>query len=328
MSGDANGVEPGDRARNRDGTLDDPARPRNEMRSLLLRPEAFDRELPRAELEAIVGEIAGVPRVELRILLEDVRGILAISASEDRVGSAVEALARLGIAAASGPAPLPLPPRGLRIVAATLGEQFIGRTPLGDSLVVPWPSIRAIGIDAESAGRESEPRREAAVDFSALGSARPDGPSTPRTRPEASATLGKSPRASRFFARAAELGLADVSLRLSIHTSADPRVVRIRRESFDYSVLGEQKVAHSFDNFLFLIEEVLARAPSIWNRDSCERFTRNPDPESILRTRPVAVARFESWVHHWIEEEARAVAPGSPGSAAASGDEAKPKAHG
>jgi hypothetical protein len=89
--------------------------------------------------------------------------------------------------------------------------------------------------------------------------------------------------------------------------------VRVRKNDFDFSCLGEQRQKHSIDNFLLLLEEVLAYLPRAWNRKAAEQFLSDLDPKKILYFKEEEAASLERWLYQWarMDEERSARQGGS-----------------
>jgi hypothetical protein len=123
-----------------------------------------------------------------------------------------------------------------------------------------------------------------------------------------------SPRAREILRRLKENGIASMDLHLTIYC-AEPRrpageeagwrwsPLRIAKSDFDYSCLREQKQAHSLDNFLILLEDVLAYLPEAWNREAAARFLASLDPLEILQFKEEEAENFDRWMLEWMRIE-------------------------
>ena len=80
--------------------------------------------------------------------------------------------------------------------------------------------------------------------------------------------------------------------------------VRIRKNDFDFSSLGEQRQSHSLDNFLILLEEVLAHLPEAWTREPAVRFLTDLDPGPILYFKAEEAQNLERWLYQWARIQA------------------------
>lgn len=79
--------------------------------------------------------------------------------------------------------------------------------------------------------------------------------------------------------------------------------LRIAKNDFDYSCLQEQKQTHSLDNFLILLEDVLAYLPEAWNREAVGRFLSELDPLKILHSKEEETENFDRWMLEWVRIE-------------------------
>ena len=113
-----------------------------------------------------------------------------------------------------------------------------------------------------------------------------------------------SPRARQLSETLAEKKLQGMEFHLTLFSSAPIRLLRIRKNDFDFSSLGVQKQPHSMDNFLMLLDEIVAYLPHAWNREPAVEFLRDLDPNSILRFKSEEIHNFERWLYQWVRLEA------------------------
>lgn len=102
-----------------------------------------------------------------------------------------------------------------------------------------------------------------------------------------------SPRARELLRRLAARDLLPIDLRITLHAAGVPGPFRISRNDFDYSSLGELRLAHSLDNFLILAEELLAYFPRAAHREAAVRFLRDLEVDSILLADEETAARVD-----------------------------------
>jgi hypothetical protein len=116
-----------------------------------------------------------------------------------------------------------------------------------------------------------------------------------------------SPRARQLTEKLAAAGFQGCLLHVTIY-SAEACPVRIARDDFQFSCLGEQKQPHSLDNFLILLDELLAYLPEAWNREPAARFLADLEPAAIIRFKEEEVRNFDRWMLHCVrlERERRA----------------------
>ena len=77
-------------------------------------------------------------------------------------------------------------------------------------------------------------------------------------------------------------------------------MVCIAKDDCDFSCLGEQKQSHSLDNFLLLLDEVLAYLPTAWNREPALQFLRTLNPQTISRSKEEEARNFDRWMLQWV----------------------------
>jgi hypothetical protein len=112
-----------------------------------------------------------------------------------------------------------------------------------------------------------------------------------------------SPRGRTLLDNLDQEAKGAVELHLTVYCADPTGPLRVRRDRFDYSCLGEQRQEHSIDNFLILLEEILASYPNAWNRQPVEQFLRDLDPKKILRFKPEEAQNFSRWMLQWIRIE-------------------------
>jgi hypothetical protein len=120
------------------------------------------------------------------------------------------------------------------------------------------------------------------------GECRPDG-----AGPDPSVL---SPRGRALFEKLASQGQTRIEFHLTFYCTDPSGPIRISKSRFDYSCLGEQKKQHSLDNFLTLLDEVVARFPHAWNREAAQGFLRDLDPSKILYFKEEEAENFDRWM--------------------------------
>jgi hypothetical protein len=177
-------------------------------------------------------------------------------------------------------------PRGARARSLEfLSEELCAGLPGGEDLVIPRESIAGIHFFAlPEVSRPPEP-----------GAA---GPS------EGGERSILSPRATRLRENLLAAGGPRIALNLLCGDGIGP--VRLTREEIDYSALGSRKAPHSLDNFILILEDLLAFAPEAWLADRLARFVAEMDIAPFLYSKPEEGQNFERWMQIWIrlwEEE-------------------------
>jgi len=110
-------------------------------------------------------------------------------------------------------------------------------------------------------------------------------------------------RGRRVLEKIAEVREARVELHLTLCCPDPVGPLRLRKDKLDFSCLGEEKLPHSIDNFLLLLEKVLAAFPGAWGREKLEHFLTDLDPLKILYYKKEEVTRRERWMLQWIRIE-------------------------
>lgn len=111
------------------------------------------------------------------------------------------------------------------------------------------------------------------------------------------------PRGRRLYEKLAEHGLLELELHLSLY--ADPYgPLRIQKNDYDFTSLGVSREEHSLDNFLVLLDHVLAYLPSAWNREPAARFAESLDPRPIHYFKAEEAQNLERWLYEWSRIEA------------------------
>ncbi len=90
---------------------------------------------------------------------------------------------------------------------------------------------------------------------------------------------------------------------ITLYLTPPLRPLRWERSGFDYSILGEQKMDHSLDNFLLLVEKLLAEFPEMINRESGDALLSELTCEPILISKPEEVPNFDRWIRAWLSSE-------------------------
>lgn len=76
--------------------------------------------------------------------------------------------------------------------------------------------------------------------------------------------------------------LKGISFQLRIYSKSPPAILKIDKDEFDYSCLGENKSDNSLENYIRLLEKLLDWLPEPENHGQVEDFLADPDPRAIL----------------------------------------------
>jgi len=186
--------------------------------------------------------------------------------------------------------------RGFRAFGLELpGAALIVRLISGRMIVVPKEKVFGIHLYALSAPRGEGPSDEVALAMAGPGER---------------GVL--SPRGRDFLLKAVESGLLPFEIYLTLHSDEPFGPIRVRKRDFDFTSLGEKRLEHSADNFLILLEEVLAAFPLAMNREAAERFLADLDPRALFYFKEEEAENKDRWIIQWrqIEVEERGPMPG------------------
>ena len=108
--------------------------------------------------------------------------------------------------------------------------------------------------------------------------------------------------------------LEELYLLLTLYCPPPIGPLRIRRNDFNYSSLGERKVSHSLDNFLQLLEQLVDFFPDAWNRAKIAEFLNDLDPKPIFYFKREEVQNFDRWMMQWVRLAGESTASGDADS--------------
>jgi hypothetical protein len=204
-----------------------------------------------------------------------------------------------------------------------LEEVLLARLLPGDDLVIPREEVFGLdlyalpepeeGMGTEEEGLRRKRRGRAAASGGAGKASSALEPDLLALRISSESLLAGEPalslRGRRLLEKMAEPREARVGLHLTLCCSDPVGPLRLRKDKIDFSCLGQEKLPHSIDNFLLLLEKVLAAFPGAWGKEKLERFLSDLDPVKILYYKKEEVTRRERWMLQWIrielEERAR-----------------------
>jgi hypothetical protein len=101
----------------------------------------------------------------------------------------------------------------------------------------------------------------------------------------------------------AEAPKAPLELHLTLCCPDPVGPLRTEKDKLDFSCLGEEKLPHSVDNFLILLEKVLATFPGAWGGEKIKDLLSDLDPLKILDYKKEEATRRERWMLQWIRIE-------------------------
>lgn len=230
-------------------------------------------------------------------------GLLIESAPQDKVLEVARCLAEIDVRTrVVATDTLWALPRGYKIVSLTFSENEIRASKLtGSPLRLRRADIHGIHLyGLKPSGQE--------VDLASILDSTPNP--LPLEAFDRATGAGLSPRARRLLDNLEAAELRNLCLHLTLYCVAPIGPVRIDRDDFDFSCLGEQKQTHSLDNFLLLLEDVLAYLPDAWNRQRAVEFLEDLDPKRIFCFKEEEARNFDRWMLLWVllageEERAR-----------------------
>ena len=112
-------------------------------------------------------------------------------------------------------------------------------------------------------------------------------------------------RACRLLENLKDIGAEGMEFFLTLfcYREGEAVPVRVRKNDFDFSCLGERKEKHSLDNFLVLLDTLVDELPMAWNRDRMQAFVEELDPKPILYFKEEEAENYDRWMVQWVELE-------------------------
>ena len=151
--------------------------------------------------------------------------------------------------------------------------ELIARAPSGEEMAVARSSltgIRAIALLPENPAEEEED-----------ATANPLLSSILEVPPGGQEEAGRR-RLQLLVERLDDPGLRDLTFQLRLYSKSPSAVLKIDKDEFDYSCLGENKSDNSLENYLRLLEKLLGWMPGAGYLRQVEDFLNDPDPRAIL----------------------------------------------
>ncbi|HVR72851.1 MAG TPA: hypothetical protein VMT52_00895 [Planctomycetota bacterium] len=265
--------------------------PGESLRVLILEPGS---PRPEGEIGRIVALHSGVNPSDATMRVRYGGGLLADHLRPGDAEAIARELSEIGVRTRTIEASRwALEPRGFRAFGLELpGAALVVRLVSGRMIVVPKETVFGLHLYALSAPRGDGPGEEVVLAMS---------------RPEERGVL--SPRGRDYLCKAAESGLLPFEMYLTIHSDEPFGPIRVRKRDFDFTSLGEKRLEHSADNFLILLEEVLAAFPLAMNREPAERFLTDLDPRAFYYFKEEEAENKDRWILQWRQIKAEERGP-------------------
>lgn len=244
-----------------------------QLYSLLLPP---DTDLAAEKIAVALQDDLGLHRSEAIPRALYGGGILANRESHRRLEKLAATIEALG-ASSNIVASMELEnlPRPRRTTGLDFNEkELIAQAPGGKELSLQRPGLGA--IRALALLPENPPPEEEDTASSPLGSSILEDPRE-NLQPEE-----YERRLQVLVERLNDPELRGLSFQLRIYSRAPPTVLKIDKDEFDYSCLGELKSDNSLENYLRLLAKLLDWLPGPGQQKQVEDFLDDPDPRAIL----------------------------------------------
>jgi hypothetical protein len=276
----------------------------NVDQALVIEPQ---RELPAAEIAEVLSQELRIRLLEARLYtqsrLSSGAGVLIPSRPRQEVLRVAEQLARIGVGARVVPRSLVASaPSGYRAISLDASDPGPWRAGLrgGAEIFIERESLAGISVHAvrpEAAAEEEDEPQTKRQDGSAerIGA---DG----RSRAADFVVPAKAPgggRSAHLRESLAEHGLLSLRFRFVLLCDAAIGPVRFDQQSLDFSCLGQDMQAHSLDNFLTLLEQVVGLLPELPGRSDAVAFLDSSDPFSVAHLDEREALLAERWSYTW-----------------------------
>ncbi len=171
-------------------------------------------------------------------------------------------------------------PRGCRLAAVQFeGTRITASLSTGRSFVIERDDVFALDLFAlrpEAGTTGAQNRRSAPVELSDL-----------------------SPRGRALITEMDDEELHGVEWQIHLYCPPPLGTLRIERDRFDFSFLGDDKRSHSLDNFLSLADRLAAFLPNAYRAEAVTRFLESHRLNEVLRFKREEVQNFERWALWW-----------------------------
>ncbi len=114
-----------------------------------------------------------------------------------------------------------------------------------------------------------------------------------------------SPRGRQLLGNMAENEVSEMEFHLTLYGPPSVGPLRLRRGNFNFACLGNDKLNHSLDNFILLLEKLIHSLPHAWNIGTIEEFLSEMDPMRILYFKEEEAENFDRCMLQWVQIEYR-----------------------
>lgn len=297
------------------GSATVPTEEPNANRSLALILERGSPK-PVIEIARVVGRLLNEPASDAAARVRYGAGLVAQGLDQDTVTRVSEALREIDVYTCAIPVSVwRTVPNGYKIQALEFGTDELVARMVTRRLVIPRRDVVALHLY----GLVSDPT--ISTDGGRTGAEATGGSLAEFGRMAASthSTPGQQLRGNL-----ASTGLTNMGFRLTLHTPEPIGPLRISKDDFDFSSLGDRKGEHSLENFLTLLERLLEWAPAIWNGELARSFLETLDPEQIAYFKEDEAENCDRWIAQWVRLRAPAEGAAPAAEEGAGGGEAPP----
>lgn len=183
-------------------------------------------------------------------------------------------------------------PRGYKISSLSFADRTVeARLSTGRSFVIPQSDLFGLhlyGLCPDDVASTKGSERSTSLELSGISS-----------------LSNMTARGRRLLAQLEEQELTGMEFHLTLYGPPEVGPLRIRRVDFNFACLEEEKLDHSLDNFILLLEKLAERFPDAWNVATVEQFLDDMDPARILYFKAEEAEKFDRWMLQWVRIEAR-----------------------
>ncbi|MGH9360326.1 MAG: hypothetical protein ACRD2T_00305 [Thermoanaerobaculia bacterium] len=113
-------------------------------------------------------------------------------------------------------------------------------------------------------------------------------------------SVALTPRGRKLREALVAAGSPPPVLQLTLIPAEPLGPVRLSHDDLDHSALGAEKLPHSLDNFILLLQRLERFAPKAWMARRLKEFLDRLNPEGLLYFKPEEAQNQERWMQLWI----------------------------